>query len=132
MIFFGFYRRSVKNGRSHQAALLPLVHPDCFVQSAGVFKFAKFLFCLGGRMVRDIDPDRHVLIAMDGRILHGQCLFPFNLILVPDCVPAAILHRTLPHRVENQRLTAEDCGGKRNADGRVNIHLLALPIPVSR
>ena len=27
----------------------------------------------------------------------------------------------------NQRLTAEDCGGKRNADGRVNVHLLALP-----
>ena len=46
-----------------------------FVQSAGVFKFAKFLFCLGGQMVRDIDLNRHLLIAMDGRILHGNNAF---------------------------------------------------------
>jgi len=46
-----------------------------FIQSTGVFKFAKFLFCLGGQMVRDIDLNRHVLIAMDGRILHGNNAF---------------------------------------------------------
>lgn len=100
MIFLALQTFSKK--RQEPSSCAPAVGSalTVFVQSAGVFKFAKFLFCLGGQMVRDIDLDRHVLIAMDGRILHGNNAFSINLILVPDCVPAAILHRTLPYRVE--------------------------------
>lgn len=53
--------------------------------------------------------------------------FPFNLILVPDWRPGCDLAQDIAVQGGNQRLTAEDCGGKRNADGRLNIHLLALP-----
>ena len=99
MIFLALQTFSKK--RQEPSSCAPAVGSalTVFVQSAGVFKFAKFLFCLGGQMVRDIDLDRHVLIAMDGFFMETMP-FPFNLILVPDCVPAAILHRTLPYRVE--------------------------------
>ena len=75
MIFLALQTFSKK--RQEPSSCAPAVGSalTVFVQSAGVFKFAKFLFCLGGQMVRDIDLDRHVLIAMDGRILHGNNAF---------------------------------------------------------
>ena len=75
MIFLALQTFSKKTAGAVKLRSCRWVRPVCFCSVRRRVQIREVSVLPRGQMVRDIDLDRHVLIAMDGRILHGNNAF---------------------------------------------------------